>query len=79
MKADPDYQRRLKMSEPLTPDMLTKVEQEFGFTYRQAVGEQLYALVTCQGPDISFTVTKLSQYSTWPFRAHFEAIKDVYR
>ena len=78
MKADPDYQRRLETSEPLTPDMLAKVEKKFGFTYRQAVGEQLYALVTCR-PDISFAVTKLSQYSTRPSRTHFEAVKDVYR
>ena len=34
-------------------------------------------MVTCR-PDISFPVTKLSQYSVQPSRIHFEAIKQLY-
>lgn len=67
MKSDAEYLRRLETSEPLTPDMLKQTEDEFGFTYRQAVGEeQLYDLVTCH-PDISFAV---SQNSANTLHAH---------
>ena len=48
------------------------------FGYRQAIGELIYALVTCH-PDISFPVIKLSQYSTRPTAIHFEAVKNIYR
>lgn len=49
-----------------------------GFGYRQAIGELIYAMVTCRA-DISHATIKLSQYSTRPTRIHFEAIKDVMR
>jgi hypothetical protein len=39
------------------------MEHEMGFGYRQGIGELIYALVTCR-LDISFSVIKLSQYST---------------
>jgi hypothetical protein len=54
------------------------MEEEMGFGYRQAIGELIYALVTCR-PDISYAVIKLSQYSTRPARVHFEALKTIYR
>ena len=49
-----------------------------GFGYCQAIGELIYALVTCR-PDISYPVIKLSQYSTRPTRVHFDAVKMIYR
>ena len=45
--------------------------------YRQAIGELIYAMVTCR-PDIAFPVTKLSQYSTNPSSIHYEAVKQIF-
>ena len=65
--------------ETFTPtEDIVALEKEMGFGYKNAIGELIYAMVTCR-PDISFSVLKLSQYSTKPHRIHFEAIKDVYR
>ena len=49
-----------------------------GFSYKQGIGELIYALVTCR-PDISFALIKLSQYSMKPARLHFEALKGIYQ
>ena len=48
-----------------------------GINYRQAIGELLYAMVTCR-PDISFPVTKLSQYSMNPAEPHYKAVKQLF-
>ena len=47
-----------------------QLEVEMGFSYRQALGEMLFAMVTCR-PDISFCVIKLSKYSNNPGREHY--------
>ena len=78
MKSDTQYQRNLEQQPIPTEKEIQQLEKEMGFGYRQAIGELIYALVTCR-PDISYPVIKLSQYSTRPTRAHFEAVKDVYR
>ena len=78
MKSDTQYQRNLEQQPIPTEKEIIQLEKEMGFGYRQAIGELIYALVTCR-PDISYPVIKLSQYSTRPTRAHFEAVKDVYR
>ena len=51
-----------------------KLEKEMGFAYRAAIGELIYAMVNCR-PDITFAVTKLSQYSNQPAACHFTAVK----
>lgn len=61
-----------------TEEEIDLLESEMTFGYRQAIGELIYAMITCR-PDISFAVIKLSQYSTKPTRLHFKAVKDVYR
>jgi len=48
------------------------------FKYRQALGEALYAVVTCR-PDISIAITKLSQYANRPAEIHYVALKNVFR
>ena len=78
MNADNDYKRKLETSEPLTEIELKTYEKEMGFAYRQAIGELIYAMVTCR-PDIAFPVIKLAQYSTKPSTIHFEAVKDIFR
>ena len=49
-----------------------KLEKDLGFTYRQGIGEILYALVTCR-PDVSFATIKLSQFLAKQAAMHFEA------
>ena len=78
MHHDAHFQHQLELAEPLTEEELILIEKEFGFKYRQAIGEILYALVTCR-LDLSFSLIKLSQYSTRPARIHFEACADLYR
>ena len=78
MSSDSTYQRQLENAKPLSDVERGKLEKDLGFTYRQAIGEILYALVTCR-PDISFATIKLSQFSTRPAAMHFDAVKDVFR
>ena len=77
MISDPAYQKKLESSTPLAPHELAKLQGQLGFTYRQAIGELIYAMVTCR-PDISFALTKLAQYSDKPASIHFEAVQKVY-
>ena len=78
MCSESSYLRDLENATPLTEVERARLEKKLGFTYRQGIGEILYALVTCR-PDISFATIKLSQYSTKPSTEHFEALKQVYR
>lgn len=55
-----------------------RLQQEMGFSYRAAIGELIYALITCR-PDVSFPVIKMSQYSTCPARCHYIAVKNIFR
>jgi hypothetical protein len=78
MNADNKYQQRLEQAPIPTEEEIKALEKEMGFGYRQAIGELIYAMVTCRA-DISHATIKLSQYSTRPTRIHFEAIKQVMR
>ena len=49
-----------------------------GLSYRAAIGELIYALVTCR-PDISYATIKLSQYSINPSACHYIAVKNIFR
>ena len=55
-----------------------KLEETMKFSYRQALGEALYAMVTCR-PDISVAISKLSQYANNPAKIHYTALKNVFR
>ena len=77
MQTDATYRSALEQAQPATTSELQQLEKEYGFKYRQGIGEILYAMVTCR-PDISFPVVKLSQYSVGPSRIHFEAVKKLY-
>ena len=78
MRMDSAYLHEIKMAEPLSQPDRIKLERELGFSYRQVIGELIYALVTCC-PDISFLTIKLSQYSAAPAKIHYNAVKDIYR
>ena len=56
----------------------TMLEDKMKFSYRQALGEALYAMVTCR-PDISVAISKLSQYANNPAEVHYVALKNVFR
>ena len=73
-----NYQHELETAEALSSENRTKLEHSLGFTYRQAVGEIIYSMITCR-PDISFAIIKLSQYSTRPAKIHYDALKHLYR
>ena len=78
MHNDAEYNKKVEKAEPIPESELTSIEKEFGFTYKQGIGELLYAMVTCR-PDISYPLIKLSQYSTKPARIHFEALRTMYQ
>jgi hypothetical protein len=78
MKAEADYQKQLELNTVTTNEAIQKLEKEFQFGYRQAIGELIYAMTTCRC-DISYAVIKLSQYSVKPHKIHFEAIQQIYR
>src|SRR5258706_1916188 len=46
--------------------------------YQQMVGSLIYTVIGTR-PDITFTVTRLSQFLTKPTKNHFGAIKHVFR
>jgi hypothetical protein len=58
-----------------TDDMkeLEKLKNEFGFGYRNGIGELIYAMVTCR-PDLSTTVVRCAQHSAKPSKFHFHAV-----
>ena len=70
MNPDRAFNRQIEEATPLTDNERDKIEQEYGFSYRQGIGELIYAIVTCR-PDISFPLIKLSQYSANPAKMHF--------
>mmetsp|Transcript_12630 Transcript_12630/g.36754 ORF Transcript_12630/g.36754 Transcript_12630/m.36754 type:complete len:1246 (+) Transcript_12630:2039-5776(+) len=78
MKHDNNYIRMLdKAVPPETDDERYRLQRQ-EFNYRQAVGELVWAMVTCR-PDISFPVVKLSQFANNPALEHYKAVKQVFR
>jgi deoxyuridine 5'-triphosphate nucleotidohydrolase len=55
-----------------------QLQLRMNFNYRQAIGELIYAMVTCR-PDISFPLIKLSQYSQNPAEIHYKAVIQIFR
>ena len=79
MRSESKYLHELENAKgPENDKEKQKLEIEMNFNYRQALGEVLYAMVTCR-PDISIAVTKLSQYSQNPSEIHYVALKNIFR
>ena len=79
MDENKDYIRQLESADPPANDIeKTALQVDMGFNYRQAIGELIYAMVTCR-PDISFPLIKLSQHSANPARIHYEAVINIFR
>lgn len=52
------------------------LEKEMGFSYRQVLGEVIYAYVVGR-LDIGYAGTFLSRFASAPHRAHYKALKDI--
>ena len=79
MHHDKKYLQQLETTNgPDTDELRRRLQQDQGFSYRQAIGELLFAAVTCR-PDILYSVIKLSQYSNNPGAVHYTAVKRVFR
>ena len=60
-----------------SPEAKSLVEQ-FGFSFRQLLGELIYAYVICR-PDIGCAICFLSRFSGSPHAEHYNALKGVCR
>jgi hypothetical protein len=76
MSSDNDHIRALDLASP--PTSLESQKYESLFRYRGAIGELIWAMITCR-PELSFPVTKLSQFATAPAKVHYDAVKRVFR
>jgi hypothetical protein len=78
MRNDSTYQANLKLSYgPEDVKEQQELETQMGFSYRQAIGELIFAMTICR-LDISPAVIKLSQYSEAPARCHYQAAKAIF-
>ena len=79
MRDDNAYIKILDTAQgPVEEDKKQELEDEMGFSYRGALGEALFAMITCR-PDISFAIIKLSKFANSPAREHYVALKKVFR
>jgi hypothetical protein len=78
MKSDSKYQVDIQTSRgPESLKEQKELERRMGFSYRQTIGELIYALTVCR-VDISIAVITLSQHSHRPAQVHYEAVKQVF-
>ena len=78
-KDDKNFVKLLEQAvPPSTPEEQRQLQLKKRFNYRQAVGELIFAMVTCR-PDISFPLIKLSQYSQNPAAEHYDAIVQIFQ
>ena len=78
MRSDSKYHAELETTEgPDDPDQQQKLQHEMKFSYRQAIGELIFAMTTSR-IDISAAVIKLSQYAARPAKCHYLAVKHVF-
>ena len=69
----------IPISTPCDKFIVDENSESFSSTeYRRAVGSLIYAMIYTR-PDLSWIVTKLSQYSNNPTKCHWTAIKRVFR
>ena len=78
MRTDVDYQTKIQLDEgPETLKEQKQLEKRMGFSYRQCIGELIYALTICR-VDISIAVITLSQHSINPAQIHYEVVKHIF-
>jgi len=75
--ADNTYTKLLDTAIP--PDTITaqqNLSHQYKMHYRQLIGEFIWPMIKCR-PDISFHVTKLSQFMANPAEAHYQALRSI--
>jgi hypothetical protein len=78
MRNDAACQATLDLAEaPVTEKEQRELEKAMGFSYRQAIGELIFALTICC-PDVAVPVIKLSQHASRPAPEHYKAVKAVF-
>jgi hypothetical protein len=78
MQSDSKYQADIQTSRgPESIKEQKELEKRMRFSYRQTIGELIYALTACQ-IDISIVVITLSQHSHHPAQIHYEAVEQVF-
>ena len=79
MQSNSQHQTQLESTpiQPLNPKEQLDHQNQAGFSYRAAIGELIYALITAR-PDISYSTTKLAQYSATPQPCHYAAVKQIF-
>ena len=76
MSADNEHVRLLDTATPPST-AAAQAALESNFRYRCGIGELIWAMITCR-PEISFPVTKLSQFAAHPAAMHYDAVKRVF-
>ena len=78
MKSDSTYQAILQLAEGSeSKKEQQQLKESMGFSYRQGIGELIFALTICR-IDISIAVITLSQFSKRPAKEHYQAVKAVF-
>lgn len=78
MRNDSDTMTKIQTEKgPTNLKEKRNLEKEMGFSYRQAIGELIFAMSTCR-VDIAAAVILLSQYSEQPARIHYQATKAIF-
>jgi hypothetical protein len=55
-----------------------KASNDFKMSYQSIVGLLMYAILSTR-PDIAFSVSVISRYTSNPDDSHLKAVKDIYR
>ena len=77
MNSENAYIRELdSVPRPTLDTEMEALERKY-FSYRKAIGELIWPMITTR-VDISFPTVKLSQYSSSPAAAHYQAVKHVF-
>ena len=78
MRTDVEYQTKIQLDKgPETLKEQKQLEKRMGFSYRQCIGELIYALTICR-VDISIAVITLSQHSINLAQIHYKAVKHIF-
>ncbi len=75
--ADNAYSKALDLAQPPETVQLQKqLSTNYAMHYRQIIGEFIWPMIKCR-PDISFHITKLSQFMANPAEAHYQALRQI--
>lgn len=78
IRSDSKYMAMLETSEtPETDHERKELERQMGFSFRSVIGELVFAMVIARA-ELSFVITKLSQFNKNPAKCHYQAAKHVF-